>query len=112
MGARTGGWSSRSMTQSTLDGLGRARAWSTANDPSRGTTRAGGRSGRASRSRARSRRRTARERKRGRERVDEGRERALAGADFYRRREGGEEPGRGESGGHQWPLMAAITWSE
>jgi hypothetical protein len=35
------------------------------------------------------------------ERVGKGRERALAGATFYRRREGGEEPGReeGEAGG-------------
>jgi hypothetical protein len=35
------------------------------------------------------------------ERVDKGRERALVGATFYRRREGGEEPGReeGEAGG-------------
>jgi hypothetical protein len=44
--------------------------------------------------------------------VDEGNERAPTGADFYRGREGGEEPGRGESDGHQRPLMAVVTWSE
>jgi hypothetical protein len=46
-------WSDRGTTRSTVEGPGRAQAWSTADDPSRGTARPGGRSGGARRGQAR-----------------------------------------------------------